>query len=214
MARVGPLKLKRTPEPVRRKLEVAAAEAWEAVVDAHAVNAARFVTLTRPRLAFDDALDRYFSEMDVREPMTSAIRSRVLTRMDATATTGTATADGKDQLGTETGTEAGGLKRFRPDVLAKGIARKVRENEAFEETVALAIARAEEGVLLAHIDNAVGFSTIVQGHLGLDEAVEDYIDLMRITGGRAQSVYQRTMARLADLRLPADDFETPGLAGP
>jgi hypothetical protein len=207
MAPVGPLKLKRTPEPVRRKLEVAAAEAWEAVVDAHAVNAARFVGLTSHRLAFDDALDRYLSEMDVREPMTSAIRSRVLTRMEAAATIDTATTGHDEQPATEAA--AGGLKRFRPDVLAKGIARKVRETEAFEETVALAIARAEEGVLLAHIENAVGFSTIVQDHLGLDEAVEDYIDLMRITGGRAQSVYQRTMARLADLRLPAGDLGTP-----
>jgi hypothetical protein len=198
MARVGPLKLKRTPEPVRRKLEVAAAEAWEAVVDAHAVNAARFVTVSSHRLAFDDALDRYLSEMDVREPMASAIRSRVLTRMDAVATVEDATADSDD----EDGGGSGGLRRFRPDVLAKGLARKVRENEAFEETVALAIARSEEGVLLAHIDNAVRFTTIVRGHLGLDEGVEDYIDLMRITGGRAQSVYQRTMARLADFHLP------------
>lgn len=209
MARLGPLRFKRTPEPVRRQLEVAAAAAWESVVDAHAVSAARFVGLTHPRLPFDDALDRYLSEVDVREPMASAIRSRVLTRMgSAPPVGGEASAD---DVPAESESDGGGLKRFRPDILAKGLARKVRETEAFEETVRLAIARAEEGVLLAHIENAVGFTTIVRGHLALDEAIEDYIDLMRITGGRAQSVYQRAMARLADVHLPADGSPPPAL---
>jgi hypothetical protein len=205
MAPVGPLKFKRTPEPVRRRLEMATATAWEAVVRAHTDHAARFVSLTAYRLAFDDAVDRYLSEMDLRDPMAAAVRARVLVRleqagpqpdtMDETA----ASADSR---------ESGGLKRFRPDVLAKGIARKVRENEAFDEWVRLAIARAEEGALQAHIDNAVEFTAIAGGHLALDEAVEDYIDLMRITGGRAQSVFQRSMACLADIHLPPNDLPT------
>jgi len=205
MAQIGPLRFKRTPEPVRRQIEMAAASAWESVVDAHARNAARFVRLTSHRLAFDQAVDRYLSEMDVRDPTASAVRSRVLVRLEQEAPT-------PDVAGQEEGAgdpdaapdaSVGGLKRFRPDIVAKGIARKVRENEAFDEWVRLAIARAEEGVLQAHIDNATAFTTILHGHMGLDEAVEDYIDLMRITGGRAQSVYQRAMAKLADLHLPS-----------
>jgi hypothetical protein len=199
MAPVGPLKFKRIPEPVRQRLERAAAAAWEAVVDTHAEQAANFVALMSQRLASDHAVERYISEMDVRDPMASAIRSRALVRL--------AEAPQPDD-GEEDGVEAGdegqrrGLKRFRPDLIAKGIARKVRETEAVEEWVRLAIARAEEEVLLAQIDNAVEFTEIVHDHLALDEAVEDYIDLMRIAGGRAQSVYQRTMARLADTHLP------------
>jgi hypothetical protein len=199
MARVGPLKFKRTPEPVRRRLEMATAAAWEDVVEAHADHAARFVTLTAFRLPFDDAVDRYLSEMDLRDPTAAAVRARVLVRLEKNAPP---PGPGGDSSDPPPAPEAGGLKRFRPDIVAKGIARKVRETEAFEEWVRLAIARAEEGVLQAHIDNAVEFTAILGGHLALDEAVEDYIDLMRITGGRAQSVFQRTMARLADIHLP------------
>jgi hypothetical protein len=203
MASVGPFKFKRIPEPVRRQVERAAAASWEAVVDAHAEHAARFVALMSQRLASDQAVDRYLSEMDVRDPMASAIRSRVLIRLEDLPVE---TID--HDAGDDDSASAGGLKRFRPDVVAKGIARKVRETEAVDEWVRLAIARAEEGVLLAHIKNAIELTTVLAGHLALDEAVEDYIDLMRLTGGRAQSVYQRTMARLADLHLPP--VGTPG----
>lgn len=200
MVSVGPLKFRRTPEAVRQKLERSAAAAWEAIVDTHAEHAARFVALMAERLAFDQAVDRYLAEMDVRDPMAAAIRSRTVVRL-AEAELPVAEEAGPDEA---VETRKGGLKRFRPDVLAKGIARKVRESEAVEEWVRLAIARAEEAVLITHIDNAVEFSAILAGQMGLDEAVEDYIDLMRITGGRAQSVYQRTMARLADVHLPPE----------
>jgi hypothetical protein len=211
MASIGRLKFKRTPEAVRRRLEMAGAAAWEAVVDAHADHAARFVALMASRLAFDQAVERYLSETDVRDPMASAIRSRVLTRLEALSDDLPAAPDAEPDDGSEQGAsgESGGLKRFRPDVVAKGIARKVRETEVVEEWTRLAIARAEEGVLLAHIDNAVAFADIARRDLGLDEAVEDYIDLMRLTGGRAQSVYQRTMARLADLHLPSGTGPSP-----
>jgi hypothetical protein len=208
MASIGRLKFKRTPEPVRRRLEMAAAAAWEAVVDAHANHAAGFVALLGQRLPFDQAVERYLEEMDVRDPMASAIRSRVLTRLEALPDVPAPAPDSEAGAPAEVAAP-GGLKRFRPDVVAKGIARKVRATEAVEEWIRLAIARAEEGVLQAHIDNAVAFTDIVRGHLGLDEGVEDYIDLMRITGGRAQSVYQRTMARLADIHLPAGTGPSP-----
>jgi hypothetical protein len=210
MPSIGRLKFKRTPEAVRRRLEMAGAAAWQAVVDAHADHAARFVALMASRLPFDQAVERYLSETDVRDPMASAIRSRVLTRLEALSHDMAAAPDPESAADASAESEeSGGLKRFRPDVVAKGIARKVRETEVVDEWTRLAIARAEEGVLLAHIENAVAFADIVRSHLGLDEAVEDYIDLMRLTGGRAQSVYQRTMARLADLHLPSGTGPSP-----
>jgi hypothetical protein len=196
MAPVGPLKFKRMPESVRRRLDVAAAAAWQGIVDAHAHHAARFVRLLANRVPTDQALERYLSEMDVRDPMASAIRTRVMA--DPQASPPPATPDAAESETPD------GLKRFRPDVLVKGIARRVRENELVEEWILLAIARAEEGVIREHIDNAIAFTRLLDGHVALDEGVEDYIDLMRITGGRAQAVYQRTMAVLADLHLPGE----------
>lgn len=206
MAPVGPLKFKRAPEGVRRQLEVAAATAWEALIEAHAAHALRFVALMSARMRFDDAIDRYLEEMDVRDPMAASVRSRVLVALEDVETEdGHAERPWNRVFGDGEATGARRLRRFRPDVLVKGMARMHRESEAAEQWVRLAMARAEESVIRAHIDNALVFAGITRGHLELNEAVEDYIELLRVTGGRAQAVYQRTMAHLADLHLPEDD---------
>ena len=209
MSPVGPLKFKRMPEGVRRQVELAGASAWESLVEVHAAHALRFVALMAPRLPFDEAVSRYLDEMDLRDPMASSVRSRVLVALEHAQEED----DDRPTLGAYEGDEGSGdgdgagLRRFRPDILMKGVARKVRATEAAEQWVALAMARAEEGVLRAHIDNALVFAAILHGHVTMAEAIEDYIDLLRVSGGRAQAVFQRTMARLADLHLPDDQGE-------
>ena len=211
MSPVGRLKMKRMPENVRRQIEVASASAWEDLVEVHASQALRFVALVSMRMPFDEAVSRYLAEMDVRDPMASSIRSRVLIALEDAQVEheeqpGRGVLDGDAPDGGEDGD---GLRRFRPDVLMKGIARKVRATEEAEQLVALSIARAEEAVLRAHIHNAVLFADILRDEATLSEAVEDYIELLRVTGGRAQAVFQRSMAQLADLHLPegGDDVE-------
>ncbi|MFP4623488.1 MAG: hypothetical protein ACLFRX_04860 [Gemmatimonadota bacterium] len=196
---------------MRRQIEVAAATAWEALVEVHAGHALRFVGMMAAHLDFEQAVERYLDELDVREPMVAAIRARVLValehalgehpdRPDLGVYGHAVTGDRGDREKAEQG-----LRRFRPDVLMKGVARKVREAETMEEWVALAVARAEEGVIRAHVDNAVVFAALLRRHVGLADAVDDYLERMRVSGGRAQSVHQRSMARLADLHLPALD---------
>lgn len=203
--------MRRMPDGVRHQLDVAGATAWQALVVAHADHALRFVALLAGRVPLDEAISRYLDEMDVRDPMASAIRSRVLVALERAQAEGpevpgapAGAPDGAAPPGGEPGEAGGGegLRRFRPDVVMKGIARKVRASEEVEQWIALAIARAEEGVIAVHIDNALTFAAMPRPDAGLAEAVEDYIDTMRISGGRAQAVFQRTMARLADLHLP------------
>lgn len=202
---VGPLKSRRLPEGTRRQIEIATATAWEALVEVHTSHALRFVALLSARAAFDEALDRYLSEIDVRDPMSSAVRTRVLVALeDATRQEADRPSiSGYDEAEAEPGDD--GLRRFRPDILMKGIAKRARDSEEVDQWVALAIARAEEGVIKAHVDNAVLFAALLHEHQPLIEAVEDYIEAMRVSGGRAQAVFQRTMARLADLHLPAPE---------
>ena len=150
MTPVGPIGPRRLPERTRRQMEVAAAAAWEAIVEVHTGHALRFIALLGDRLGFDRVVDRYLDELDIREPVASAVRSRVLValehalepseerpslRLEEEPAEGEAGVD-----------EAGGrgLERFRPDRIFEGIARKVRESEAREQWVALAVARAEE----------------------------------------------------------------------
>jgi hypothetical protein len=203
MTPVGPLRFRRTPQAVRRRIEVAGATAWEAIVATHAEEALRFASLMADTLAFGPAVERYIDEMDIRDPMASAVRSRALTA----ARSGAAERLETDEAGDEGESRGLELRRLRPDRVVRGIARKVRENEATEQIVRLAIARAEEAVLRTHIQNAVGFGRMLRENQSFDDAAEDYIDLMHLTGGRAQAVYQRAMARLADLYLPDGDAE-------
>ena len=208
MARIGPMGFRRGPEHVRRQVDVAAAAAWEALVEAHTGHALRFVALMASRLDFDEALDRYLEELDVQEPMASAVRSRVLIALEHALTDepGRPTLSAYEALSGQDPDDLAerGLRRFRPDVLMKGIARKVREGGEVDEWIRLAVARAEEGVIRAHVDNAVVFVAVLRGHEPLNDAVDDYLELMRVAGGRAQSVHQRTMARLAEIHLPGD----------
>ena len=208
MAPIGPMGFRRGPEHVRRQVDIAAAAAWEALVEAHTGHALRFVALMAGRRDFDDALDRYLDELDVRDPMASAVRSRVLIALEH------ALEEDPDrpylrQFDDEDDEEAAGdvagkLRRFRPDRIMKGLAKKARETGEIDEWIRLAVARAEEGVIRAHVDNALVFTAVLQGHEPLNEAVDDYLELMRVSGGRAQSVHQRAMARLAELHLPED----------
>lgn len=199
---------RRGSDDLRRQLEVAAATSWEALVEVHTGHALRFVALMAAHMDFSDAVDRYLDELDIREPMGSAVRSRVLVALEHAveedpdrpslrAYGGPAPPEQEGQAENERG-----LRRFRPDVLMKGLARKVRETEALDEWVSLAVARAEEGAIKAHVDNAVVFTALLREHAPMDEAVDDYLELMRVGGARAQSIHQRTMARLAELHLP------------
>lgn len=208
MTPVGPLSSRRLPQPLRRQLDVAAAAAWEALVEVHSGHALRFIALMSDRLDFDAAVGRYLDEMDLRDPMASAIRSRVLVAVED------AVEDRDDRPtlpmpAAEPGDaeEGRGLRRFRPDRVVEGIARKVRAAEALEQWIALAVARAEESVIRAHVDNALVFAALLRDHRSLNDAVEDYLEVMRVSGGRAQSVHQRAMAKLADLHLGNESRE-------
>lgn len=216
MTPIGPMRFRRGPEDVRRQVDVAAAAAWEALVEAHTGHALRFIALMATRMDFDEALTRYLDELDVRDPMASAVRSRVLVALDHALQEEddrpSLHAYDDDDRGAESRSDRSGLnpaalRRFRPDVLMKGIARKVRDTGMVDEWIRLAVARAEEGVIRAHIENAIMFVSVLRGHEDLDEAVDDYLELMRVSGGRAQSVHQRTMARLAEMHLPEDEGE-------
>jgi hypothetical protein len=66
----------------------------------------------------------------------------------------------------------------------------------------LALARAEEAVIATHVDNAITFAALLDPVMPLDRATQEYIDAVGLSGGRAQAVHQRTMARLADVHLP------------
>jgi hypothetical protein len=179
--------------------------AWESLVDTHVTHAATFVNLLAQRETLEDALARYLLEMDLGDSMAAAVRTRVLVALEGASSASDLALDGAASDGDAAvvgDDEPEGWRRFRPDVVVRGIMERQRRDEETDGWVQLAIARAEEAIITTHVDNAITFAALLEEYLPLDRAVQQYVGAVVLTGGRAQAVYQRTMARLADVHLP------------
>lgn len=178
--------------------------AWEALVESHSTQARDFVDLFEEHLPLEEALTRYVRDMDLSETMVSAVRTRVLVAIEDAQLSQQARAlqlqpatDGIDDADDEEG-----WRRFRPDVVMRGVIERQKKNEEIERMIELAVARAEEELIKTHVDNAITFAALLDEFGPLSRGVEHYIAVMGVVGGRGQAVLQRTMARLADVHLP------------
>jgi hypothetical protein len=195
---------RRLDEPMRRKLEVATALAWEALVDTHVEQATQFIALLGAHLPVEESLPRYLRESDLDETMATSIRTRVLTEIEKEESRSAADAppaDPADKPRPEERSDGWGLLR-QPQRVVQGVMRRQRRAEEVERITMLSLARAEENLIRTHVENAIGFVALLQDNLSLDRAVQQYLAAVRLAGGRAQAVFQRTMARLADVHLP------------
>jgi hypothetical protein len=215
---------RRLGEAMRRKLEVTSAMAWEALVDTHVEQAGQFVELLAEFWAVEEALVRYLREMDLDETMATAIRPRVLiesTDPDSTGAAAAADAGAAPVRSTpaprrsgapgavistttppDDGNGDGGWNLLRtPQLVVRDVMRRQRRNEEVHRILQLSLARAEENVIRTHVENAIGFVALLEEQMPLDRAVQQYLGAVGLAGGRAQTVFQRTMARLADVHL-------------
>lgn len=188
--------------------------AWEALVEAHITQALEFIALFEDKLPLEEALNRYIREMDMGDTMGAAVRTRVLVTLeDEEAAVGGAVpirdaelqidagADDDEEVEEEV-TTGERWRRFRPDVVMRGVFERQRNREEIERMLELAIARAEEEVIKTHVDNAITFAALLEDSGALSRGVEQYLAALSVAGGRGQAVLQRTMARLADVHLP------------
>jgi hypothetical protein len=232
MARPPRIASRRLPDSVRRRLEVATAMAWESLVETHVAQANEFVDVMEGRFELEDALARYLAEMDLDDTMAAAVRTRVFVTLEhlngdadsedpdvrirlhqrgAAAASGEAPAAVADTetLATEAGdpatedeTDDEGWRRFRPDVVVRGVIRRQRQSDADDARAELALARAEEAIILTHVENAISFTALLEDYVGVSRGVQYYLGAVVLSGSRAHSVFQRAMARLADVHLP------------
>jgi hypothetical protein len=200
---------RRTPprvkgESTRRKLEVTSALAWQALVDTHVERAMQFIALLAAHEPIEESLPRYLREMDLDATMAAAIRTRVLTTVEEEPPAlpddlfDPGSARESDVDGDEAD-DAWSLLR-QPQRVVRGVLRRQKRNEEIERITQLALARAEEYVIRTHIENAIGFVALLEP-LPFERAIEVYLEAVGVSGARAQAVFQRTMARLADVHL-------------
>jgi hypothetical protein len=199
MARLNPTR-RTLPESVRRRLEIATAMAWESIVDVHIANASQFVQLLTERLTLEEALARYTEELDLSPSIATAVNTRVLAEFEEGAgKSGPAIPIASDETASS---DDDGWRRFRPDVVVRGVLDRIRTGDETERWIELLIARAEEGLINAHVESAIAFAALLEPYTSLARGVSHYTDAVSLAGGRAQAVFQRTMARLADANLP------------
>jgi hypothetical protein len=214
--------VRRTPtrirgESTRRKLDVASAMAWEALVDVHVEQAMQFVALAAPYEPIEEALPRYLREMDLQTAMAAAIRTRVLTAVEEEPPVAPhdlfddgPQGEPANRAHVDTDDDGDGWSLLRqPQRVVRGVIRRQKRSEEFDRITQLALARAEEHVIRAHIENAISFVALLENQ-PFARAIEAYLEAVDISGGRAQAVFQRTMARLADVHL-ARGFTPPAL---
>lgn len=188
----------------RRKLEVTSAMAWEALVDAHVEEAIQFVSLAAPYEAIEESLPRYMREMDIQTSMVAAVRTGALTAIEEEppVAPGDLFDEGRSRSGNDAGDNGDDVWNLlrKPQRVVQGVIRRQKRSDEFERITALALARAEEHVIRTHIENAIGFVALLEDQ-PFDRAIETYLSAVGVSGGRAQAVFQRTMARLADVHL-------------
>ncbi len=175
--------------------------AWEALVEAHIAQALEFISLFEESLSLEEALTRYIKEMDMGDTMGAAVRTRVLVTIEDEAEADEPAVALRPAEETEVESDEG-WKRFRPDVVMRGVIERQRKNEAIDRLLELAIARAEEEIIKTHVDNAITFAALLEDSGSLSRAVQQYVSALNVVGGRGQTVLQRTMARLAEVHLP------------
>lgn len=201
---------RRLNDSARHRVEVATAMAWEALVESHIAQALEFIALFEDRMELEDALNRYIREMDMGETMGAAVRTRVLVTLEddepdvqrPPVSLRTDDADDGEEDPDADEDDDEGWRRFRPDVVMRGVLERQRSRDEIERLIELAIARAEEEVIKTHVDNAITFAALLEDSGALSRAVQQYISALNVVGGRGQAVLQRTMARLADVHLP------------
>src|SRR5688500_9271546 len=172
-------------ESTRRRLEVATAMAWEALIETHTQQARAFIDLLEGRLDFEEALLRYLREMDLTEAIASAVRTRVLVALeDRPAKPALQLHDEGEDPGKEPEPEEG-WRRFRPDLMVRSVMDRQKRNEETDHWIELALARAEEVVIRTHIDNAITFAALLEDQASLGRGVQAYFGSVQLTGGRS-----------------------------
>ena len=76
---------RRFPQPLRLRLQVLFAKAFESLADTYRLQATEFVRRLRGRMSVEDALDRYFREVGVPHSMEQTVRARALIALAPTA---------------------------------------------------------------------------------------------------------------------------------
>ena len=184
---------RRFSAPLRQRLQVTYARAWEALTETHRREAIRFVRQLSGRLSAEDALQRYFREVAVPALMRETVRARALIEL------------GDEACDLEAETTAGGVDLWsylRPDQLLEAVRRRARFVEETNFACQLAGSLATEAVCVTHVEAARDVAELLADEVPVADGIMQYVRSFELPSVEAQMVFQRALASLAERRSP------------
>jgi hypothetical protein len=188
MAASSLMSARRFSHPLRLRLQVLFAKAFEALADTYRAQATEFVRRLRGRMTVEDALDRYFREVGVPHAMEVTVRARALISLAPTA---------REFPEHETRAH-GGWTQLRPDQLLDALRRRAHSQEATNLDCRMAASVSDEAVAATHVAMALETVALLQDGMSPDDAIMHYVRYFNLPSVETQIIFRRTLAAWAE----------------
>ena len=203
MAAPSLITVRRFSHPLRLRLQVLFAKAFESLADTYRIQAVDFVRRLRGRMSVEDALDRYFREVGVPHAMEHTVRARALIALAPTA---------RDCSGAGDPRAVGGWTQLRPDQLIDTLRRRAQTQEETSLDCRMAASVSDEAVAATHVAMALETVALLQEDMSADDAIMHYVRYFNLPSVEAQIIFRRTLAAWAE-RHPVREPWARGLRG-
>jgi len=189
---------RRFPHPLRLRLQILFARAFEALADTYRTQATAFVLRLRGRMPIEEALDRYFREVGVPHAMEPTVRARALIALEGAA----------PALPEPDARATGGWAQLRPDQLLAPLRRRAQSQEEISLACGMAGTVSDEAVAATHVAMALETVALLAEEATPDEAIMQYVRYFNLPSVEAQIIFRRALAAWAE-RHPVRDAVEP-----
>ena len=188
MAASGLIATRRFSPPLRLRLQVLFAKAFESLADTYRTQAVDFVRRLRGRMSAEEALERYFREVGVPHAMEQTVRARALIALAPTA---------EDYPEPET-RAPGGWAQLRPEQLIDALRRRAQSQEETSLDCRMAASLSDEAVAGTHVAMALETVALLEEEASADDAIMHYVRYFNLPSVEAQIIFRRTLAAWAE----------------
>ena len=195
MAAPSLIATRRFSNPLRLRLQVLFAKAFESLADTYRTQATEFVRRLRGRMTVEDALDRYFREVGVPQAMEATVRARALITLAPTAR----------DFPEPDARPSPSWSQIRPDQVIEALRRRAQNQEGTSLDCRIAASLSDEAVAATHVAMALEAVALLEDEVSPDDAIMHYVRYFNLPSVEAQIVFRRTLAAWAE-RHPVRDY--------
>lgn len=182
----------------RLRVQLVFARALEALAETYQQQAAEFVRRLKPRLTVDEALQRYFREVNVPSAIEETVRSRALISLA-----------GLIENPPRSETRASGSTILWPNQLIDALRRRVQYVEETNLDCRLAASMSDEAVAATHVRMALQTAEVLAEETTPDQAIMLYIRTFNLPSIDAQGVFRTALSQWAELHPLPDEAQAP-----